>query len=168
MTRQTKARVVGAIFVIFGLYGSALKAEPNVKEKPRSVFTINKLIINIKSANNLASNTAYPGVTSEVFNEYSNISRASFTPMPQQPLTGMQVTDFSLLAPNKFEKKNSIFEFAAKFNDKLQQMLAYFNFSSPNASSQNKQISDKNLDRKIHLITKANKKLTSNCKFRKG
>jgi hypothetical protein len=141
-TGPTKPNLSGVILLViglFGLYCSATQAEPKAKDQA-------KVVSEVKSpTNNLVNNYAYPSVTSEVFNQYNQIS--------QQPSLGIKVTDFANLVPHKFAKKNSLFEFAAKFNDKLQQVLAYFDFSSTSTGSK-KNISEKYSNQKSSLIAK--------------
>jgi hypothetical protein len=149
-TGPTKPNLSGAILLViglFGLYCSATQAEPKAKDQA-------KVVSEVKSpTNNLVNNYAYPSVTSEVFNQYNQIAMPSTTQISQQPSLGIKVTDFTNLVPHKFAKKNSLFEFAAKFNDKLQQVLAYFDFSSTSTGSK-KNISEKYSNQKSSLIAK--------------
>tara|TARA_R110000737_G_scaffold67867_4_gene95930 strand:- start:2481 stop:2984 length:504 start_codon:yes stop_codon:yes gene_type:complete len=162
MIRHTKANLVGSIFVIVGLYGSIAHATSVVKEQ--HAFAISDIEIQLNSALNSTSNSyAQPNITFAVFNA-PNLNKVRFSKVSQQPLPGIQVADFANLVPNKFKKQNSVFEFAAKFNDKLQQILAYFDFSSANSNSSNEHISEKKQDKKINFIAKNNKKqLKSLC-----
>jgi hypothetical protein len=141
-TRPTKSNLSSAILLmigLFGLYCSTTQAKPKVKDQAKVVLMINKIVSEVKSpTNNLVNNYAYPSITSEVFNQYNRIAIQSTTQISQQPSLGIKVTDFANLVPNKFTKKNSLFEFVAKFNDKLQQLLAYFNFSSTSTDTKKK------------------------------
>jgi hypothetical protein len=143
-TRPTKPNLSSAILLViglFGLYCSAIQAEPKVKDQAKVFLIINKVVSEVKSPTNThVNNYAYPSITSEVFNQ---IAMQSTTQTSQQPSLGIKVTDLVNLVPSKFTKTNSLFEFAAKFNDKLQQILAYFGFSSPSTDSKNQDISEK-------------------------
>ncbi len=151
MKRPTKPNLVYAIFVIVGLFGTIAHAKPEINEKQQNIFTTGSASSQMSSAATSASYSyAYPSLTSEVFKNNS-IHLPAFVKVSQQPLLGIQVADFANLVPNKFEKRNSIFEFAAKFNDKLQQVLAYFNFSSKSTPRNNETINAKKTKRKIHL-----------------
>lgn len=163
MKRPTKSNLVCSIFVIVGLFGTIVHAKPDMKEKQQNVFPANSTSSQMSSTATSASYSyAYPSLTSEAFTNTS-IRLPSFVKSSQQPLLGIQVADFSNLVPSKFEKRNSIFEFAAKFNDKLQQVLAYFNFSSKSTPRNNEAINAKKVNRKIHLSAqiKAEKKPNS-------
>jgi hypothetical protein len=157
-TRPTKPNLSSAILLViglFGLYCSAIQAEPKVKDQAKVFLIINKVVSEVKSPTNThVNNYAYPSITSEVFNQYNQIAMQSTTQTSQQPSLGIKVTDFVNLVPNKFTKTNSLFEFAAKFNDKLQQILAYFGFSSPSTDSKNQDISEKCSKQKSSLIAK--------------
>lgn len=157
-TRPTKANLSGTILLVLGLfslYSSVAQTEPRMKHQVNVVLMINNVAIEVKSpSNNIVNHYAYPTITSEVFNQYNQSAMHLATQISQQPSLGIKVTDFANLTPHKFDKKNSIFEFAAKFNDKLQQVLAYFDFSSTSTDGKNKNISDKNLQQKSNLITK--------------
>jgi len=160
MKRPTKPNLVCSIFVIVGLFGTIAHAKPEMNEKQQNTFTADSAASQMSSTATSASYSyAYPSLTSEAFTNNS-IRLPSFVKVSQQPLLGIQVADFSNLVPNKFEKRNSIFEFAAKFNDKLQQVLAYFNFSSKSTPRNNEAINAKKTNREIHLSAqiKAEKK----------
>jgi len=172
-TRPSKPNLSGAILLmvgLFGLYCSATQAESKVKDQAKVVLIINKVVSEVKSpTNNLVSNYAYPSITSEVFNQYNQIAIPSTSQISQQPWLGIKVTDYANLVPDKFAKKNSLFEFAAKFNDKLQQVLAYFDFLSPSTDSKNKNISEKDSKQKSSLIAKNdNKALKANARVSKS
>ncbi|MFT6194656.1 MAG: hypothetical protein ACJASU_001558 [Cognaticolwellia sp.] len=157
-TRPTKPNLSSAILLaigLFSLYCSAIQAEPKVKDQAKVILIINKVVSEVKSPKNThVNNYAYPSITSEVFNQYNQIAMQSTTQTSQQPSLGIKVTDFANLVPSRFTKTNSLFEFAAKFNDKLQQILAYFNFSSPSTDSKNQDISEKCSKQKSSLIAK--------------
>jgi hypothetical protein len=157
-TRPTKPNLSSAILLAigsFGLYCSATLAEPKVKDQAKVFLIINKVVSEVKSPTNTHVNYyAYPSITSELFNQYNQIAMQSTTQTSQQPSLGIKVTDFANLVPSKFTKKNSLFEFAAKFNDKLQQILAYFDFSSNSTDRKNKNISEKYSKQKSSLIAK--------------
>ena len=126
-----------------------------MKDQANVVLIINKVVSEVESPTNThVNNYAYPSITSEVFNQYNQIAMQSTTQTSQQPSLGIKVTDFANLIPSKFTKKNSLFEFAAKFNDKLQQVLAYFDFSDTNTDSKNKKIRSKNLVRLLKITIK--------------
>ncbi|MFT6920129.1 MAG: hypothetical protein ACJA2G_002777 [Cognaticolwellia sp.] len=156
-TGPTKPNLSGAILLViglFGLYCSATQAESEVKDQAKVALIINKVVSEIKSpTNNLVHHYAYPSITSEVFKQYNQIAIPSTSQISQQPSLGIKVTDFANLVPDKFTKKNSLFEFAAKFNDKLQQVLAYFDFSSTSTGSK-KNISAKYSNQQSSLIAK--------------
>ncbi|MBA6223328.1 MULTISPECIES: hypothetical protein [unclassified Colwellia] len=175
-TAPKKPNLSGAILLMIGLLGlycsatqAAPQAAPKVKNQAKVVLIINKVVSEVKSpTNKLVNNYAYPSITSEVFNQYSQITIQSTSQISQQPSLGIKVTDFANLAPHKFAKKNSLFEFAAKFNDKLQQVLAYFDFSSTSTDSKNKNISEKDSKKKSSLIAKNSKKaLQANARVSK-
>ncbi|MFT6901249.1 MAG: hypothetical protein ACJAXS_001439 [Colwellia sp.] len=161
-TRPTKPNLSSAILLmigLFGLYCSATQAEPKVKDQDNVVLIINKVVSEVKSStNNLVNNYDYPSITSEVFNQYNQIAMQSTSQISQQPSLGIKVTDFANLVPNKFAKKNSLFEFAAKFNDKLQQVLAYFDFSFSSTDRRKKNISENNAKQKSSWIAKNDNK----------
>jgi hypothetical protein len=73
------------------------------------------------------------------------------------------VADFALISPSKFRNHNSIFEFAVKFNDKLQQILSFFDFSSQSHIT----TTESNMNKKAKKITLShnskNKSHTENC-----
>lgn len=172
-TRPTKPNLSSAILLmigLFGLYSSATQAEPKVKDQDNVVLIINKVVSEVKSStNNLVNNYDYPSITSEVFNQYNQIAMQSTSQISQQPSLGIKVTDFANLVPNKFAKKNSLFEFAAKFNDKLQQVLAYFDFSFSRTDSRKKNISENNAKQKSSWIAKNdNKALKAYASFNKS
>ena len=157
MNRPTKLNLVGSIFVILGLLSSIAHANAEVKTKPQYAFVIYNAVSQIsvmaKSINVSYNSTS---LNDKVFNEKNKLSQHSYTPISRQPLLGMHVVDFTNLVPNKFEKKNSFFEFAAKFNDKLQQILAYFDFSAKSTARNSESINAKQAKRKIHLNNQNN------------
>ena len=161
MIRHTKAKLVGSIFVIVGLYGSIAHARSAVKEQ--YAFAISDIKIQVNTALNSAANShTQPNITLAVFKEKNNLNTVTFSTVSRQPLPGIQVADFANLVPNKYKQQNSIFEFAAKFNDKLQRILAYFDFSS--SSSSNEAMNEKKQNKNINLMAKSNKKpLKSDC-----
>lgn len=170
MIRHTKAHLGGAIFVTVSLYCSTINAETEMKEKPQLAFKINNVLSTMKSpAINMANNYAYPSITSEIFNKYNQSTTHYVTQVSQQPMLGIKVADFANLVPRKFDNKNSIFEFAAKFNDKLQQVLAFFDFSSTSTKNKDENISEENQKRKVSVIAKHDKRLLkTNCSAIKG
>lgn len=153
------------MFVILGLYGTAVQARPEVKTSAEKTFTQDNLVITMTSAKySLENHTAYPSITSELFKDYGEISPPSSSQKSRQPLPGIKVADFALFSPQNFQQKNSIFEFAAKFNDTLQQILAYFDFTSASTSNKKQQIDENKQQRKIQLIVNHNKSpITDNC-----
>lgn len=165
MIRQTIPNLVGSIFVIVVLYCSAIQAA--VKDKPKCASTVNNVVINLQlPAKHIANNYAYPSIISEAFKKHHNTHVQSLTQISRQPLHGIQVTYFANLVPDKFDNKNSIFEFAAKFNDKLQQLLAYFDFSSTDSKDEN--ISEKDSNKKVSLMAiNDNKHLKNDCSVSK-
>lgn len=157
MIRHTKANLVGSIIVIVGLYGSIVHAASAIKEP--HAFAKSDIEIALNSAlNNVANNYVQPNITLAVFSKNNNINISRFSATLRQPLPGIQVADFATLVPNNFKKKSSVFEFAAMFNDKLQQILSYFDFSSSSDSSSDKHISEKKQNKSINLMAKVNKK----------
>jgi len=170
MTRHTKVNLVGSIFLIAGLYCSIAYAAPEVKEKSHHSFAITSTEMQVSStANSISYSYAYPSITSEIFKETNKTHTPKLIQLYQQPLLGIQVVDFAHLVPNKFEKKNTIFEFAAKFNDALQKMLTYVGFSSTSATPNNETIGEKNQHKKISLIAKHEKhSLKTNCTANKS
>jgi len=158
MTKHTKANLVGSIFVIIGLYGTIAHAKPEIKEKSQQAFAINNISMQANSSLlSISYRNAYPSITSEIFKENNKISKTQLIQLPQQLLLGMQVVDFAHLVPNKFEKKNTIFEFATKFNDALQKILVYVGFSSTSANRNNDKVSEKNINKQIRLTDKHEK-----------
>ena len=143
MTRHTKTNLVSSIVIFSSLFGAVAFAAPQVKEQPQYTFVVKKIVSPVK-----------PQASTLV----------SIAQLPRQPLRGIQVADFAHIVPSKFEKKNSIFEFAAKFNDKLQQLLAYFDFSSKSVSRNAESLNQQQSSRKILLSAKhSSTNLTSNC-----
>lgn len=167
MIRQTKVTLVGSIIAVVGLYGSIAHATSAANKQ--NAFAKSDIEIQLNSVLNSAANSyAQPMLTFAVFHKNNYIDISSFSTTPRQPLPGIRVADFSTLVPNNLKKKNSVFEFAAKFNDKLQQILAYFDFSSTTRSS-NKNISEKKQDTKSNFMAKINKKpLKSRCNTSKS
>ncbi|MBA6326871.1 hypothetical protein H4J46_02740 [Colwellia sp. MB02u-6] len=150
-TRPKKLSLSGGILLVIGLYCSAIQAESKMQDKA-----------------NIVNNYAYPSITSEVFNRHNQIAIQSTTQISRKPSLGIKVTDFANLVPHKFAKNNSLFEFAAKFNDKLQQVLAYFDFLSTSTNSKNKNISENNAKQKSSLVAKNdNKVLKANARVSK-
>ena len=152
-TRPMKANLSGTILLVLGLFGfysSVAQTEPRVKNQANVVLTLNNVVVEVKSPkNNMMNQYAYPTITNEAFNQYNQSAIPLTTQVFRQPSLGIKVTDFANLVPHKFDKKNSIFEFAAKFNDKLQQILAYFDFSSTSTDGENKNNSDKNIQKNL-------------------
>lgn len=143
MIRPTKLNLVGSIFVILGLLSSIAHANTEVKTKAQYAFVIHSAVNHISvMAKNI--NVSYSPTS-------VNANQHLFSQHSKKPLLGIQVTDFTNLVPNKFEKKNSFFEFAAKFNDKLQQLLAYFDFSANSTVRDSEVINTEQAKRKIHL-----------------
>ena len=155
MTIQFTPKLVVPLLVgfsVFFLYCSAAYAEKRIKQKLNTNLT--KQVVTFKvslPAIDESSKFAYPAITSEVYNKYKNINVKQASQTSQQPMVGIKVADFSSIVPRKLENKNSFFEFAAKFNDKLQQVIAYFNFSSKAVENKdnNKDINQK---RKVSFI----------------
>ncbi|ARD43699.1 hypothetical protein [Colwellia sp. PAMC 21821] len=165
MTRQVKPHLLSSIIVIVGLYCSTIQAETDVKANVQLAFTKSNVIIKMKSPTiKVTNNYAYPSITSEVFNVYHQKASRSFPQESRQPLPGIKVAEFSNLVPRKFDSNNSIFVFAAKFNDKLQQILAYFDFSAASTKSKDENISETDKKSKASLIVNNNKKTSKpNC-----
>lgn len=157
MNRSAKICLVSSIFVITGLCGSLSYAVPEVEIKSAQQVTLIKTssysIAMNSNTNSITYSYAYPSITSEIFAENKKIGIPSFSNISRQPMQGIQVTDFAHIAPNKFQKKNVIFEFAAKFNDKLQQILSIFEFSSASTVVDKESASDKGQQRKLHLTS---------------
>ena len=157
MTIQLKPNLVATlltIFSLFFLYCSTAYAEKRTKQKLHSNLTKDIVVFTIQSsAIDDINNFSYPTITSEIFTQYHQSNAVSANQHSQQPMQGIKVADFSSLVPRKFDKKNSFFEFAAKFNDKLQQVIAYFNFSSKSAKSK-ENINEKVDKRKVNFIVK--------------
>jgi hypothetical protein len=130
MNRTTKVGLVSAIFVITGLFGSLSYAAPEVNNDTIYSVIVKQNIAMNNNPNNIAHNYAFSRITNKTFAEFKKANLPSFSSASRQPLQGIQVIDFAHIVPNTLQKKNTIFEFAAKFNDKLQQILAIFDFSS--------------------------------------
>lgn len=146
MAKHAKKNLVGSIFVILGLYCSVVHADPEITDKQQHFFTVfidNGTVKINSSANNLAERYVSSHIVSEVLLT-NRLNISVYTQRSQKPLLDVQTTDFSILSPKKFKKKNSIFEFAAKFNDKLQQILAYFDFSSSDNNKKNESRQEQN------------------------
>lgn len=109
------------------------------------------------------NNYAYPSITSDLFEKYRPFNKPALPQMPKQLLPGIQVAEFSLFSVNKIEKKNSFFEFAAKFNDTLQQIIAYFNFSSKNKRGSNEPVPDTSEHLKVSFVTEQIHPHMTNC-----
>ena len=161
MIKRIKPNIVGSILVVFSLfflYCSAAYAEKRVKQSPQIACDQAIAVIKIDSyTTNVSNNFAYPSMTSEVFNQYQAINTLSSSKTFTQPMQGIQVADFSHLVPGKFDKKISFFEFAAKFNDKLQQVIAFFDFSSADTESKDENVSDIAHKRKVRFDAKNDK-----------
>ncbi len=164
MTRKTKTNLVGSIFVVAGLYVSAVQATPSIKVQHQLTYIYSQQNINtLSNTYDRTSNYAYPSITSDLFEKYRPFNKPALPNMPKQLLPGIQVAEFSLFATNKIEKNNSFFEFAAKFNDTLQQIIAYFNFSSSNTKSSKQQMSDKNDNLKVNFMAKQTHSHVAKC-----
>lgn len=146
MNKPAKISLVSSIFVITGLCGSLSQAAPEVKSNAKTAKIENQFI-----ANNVSYNYTYPSITSEIFADGKKLALPSLASISRQPMQGIQVADFAHITPNRLKKNNAIFEFAAKFNDKLQQILAIFDFSS--TQSAQSQESKNNKERKVHLTS---------------
>ena len=152
MTGPTKLNLVGSIFVILSLVSSITHANAAVKAKPQYTLVIHSAVNHISvMAKNINVSYNPTSLNGKIFNKNNKLNQHSFAPSSQQPLLGIQVADFTNLVPNKFEKKNTFFEFAAKFNDKLQQILAYFDFTAQSAVRDSEAINTEQAKRKIHL-----------------
>jgi len=155
MNSSTKISLVSSIFVITGLCGSLSYAAPEVESaSERHVTSTHTSTPNIamnSSTSSITYSYAYPSITSEFFAKNKKASMPSFSNILREPLQGIQVADFAHLDPNRLQKKNAIFEFAAKFNDKLQQILAIFDFPSSKAITSKESISQQSQKRRVHL-----------------
>lgn len=155
MNSSTKVSLVSSIFVITGLCGSLSYAAPEVESASElNIAAMRANIQNISmnsSVNDITYSYAYPSITSEVFASNKKISIPSFSNISRQPLQGIQVADFARIDPNRLQKKNAIFEFAAKFNDKLQQILAILDFPSSKTMASKESTNQQIQKRKVHL-----------------
>ncbi len=151
MNRPTKIGLVSSIFVITGLCGSLSQAAPEVKNNAQQYASATNSLSQQSIANTISYSYTYPSITSEVFAESNSFALPSLSKSSRKPMRGIQVADFAHVTPDRFEKKNVIFEFAAKFNDKLQQILAIFDFSSTEAMASKENSSQKSQKRKINL-----------------
>lgn len=151
MNRPAKISLVSSIFVITGLCGSLSQAAPEVKDKPEQYAATT--VASQSIAKSVSYSYTYPSITSEIFSESKSLSLPRLSANSRQPMQGIQVADFAHIAPNKFKKKNAIFEFAAKFNDKLQQILAIFDFSSAQATASKELTNSNSQKRKVHLTS---------------
>lgn len=155
MIIEFKPKLVASLLVgfsMFFLYCSTAYAEKRIKQKLNTNLTKGMITFEISLSDiDGTSKFAYPAITSEIYNKYQKISlHSSFQPS-NKPMKGIKVADFANVVPRNFDNKSSFFEFAAKFNDKLQQVIAYFNFSSKNA--ENKDNSDeKKQKRKVNFV----------------
>jgi hypothetical protein len=157
MNKPIKASLVGATFLITGLCGSLSYATSDIKHQSNAYKQDLAMVDN--TINNNASNSyTFSRSASKVFTTKEQIGIPSFSNIARKPLQGIQIADFAHITPNGLQKKNSIFEFAAKFNDKLQQILAIFDFSSAKSSAKKENVSQKIHQRKIHLSNN-----TDNC-----
>jgi hypothetical protein len=156
MNRSTKVSLVSSIFVITGLCGSLSYAAPEVKDKYEHHVTMadagnQRLTMNNTSIKNITDSFAYPSITSEVFIENRKTAIQPLSNVLRRPLQGILVADFAHITPNRFQKKNAIFEFSAKFNDKLQQIIAIFDVFSTKTVTKKENIHQKSAQRKVHL-----------------
>ena len=157
MNKPIKASLVGATFLITGLCGSFSYATSNVERQSEHYAALaNANKQNLAMVSNTYDNKAPNSYTSyrsasKVFTAKEKIGIPSFSNISRKPLQGIQIADFAHIAPSGLQKTNSIFEFAAKFNDRLQQILAVFNFSSTKSSTKKENISQKVHKRKINL-----------------
>ncbi len=158
MNSSTKVSLVSAIFVITGLSGSLSYAAPEVSKNTVYSIVVKQNIAMDSNANHITHNYAFSRITDKTFVAFKKANLPSFSGTSRQPLQGIQVTDFAHIAPNRLQKKNTIFEFAAKFNDKLQQILAIFEFSSAETVTNKEQNNQKSQQRKVHLTSH-----TGNC-----
>ncbi|WP_085298172.1 hypothetical protein [Cognaticolwellia mytili] len=153
MNRIIKVSLVSAICVITGLFGSLSYAAPEVNNDTIYSIVVKQNTAMNSNANNIAHNYAFSRITNKTFGAFKKANLPSFPSTMRQPLQGIQVVDFAHIVPNTLQKKNTIFEFAAKFNDKLQQILAIFDFSSTkkmtskdNIKQSGKVLLNKNID----------------------
>lgn len=151
MNRSTKVSLVGSIFVITGLCGSlSYAAQETDNTSKYFALNANNQYIAMNSTRD-SRRYAYPSITSKVFSGNKKTNIQSFANISRQPLQGVLVADFAHVTFNKFQKKNSIFEFAAKFNDKLQQILAIFDFSSKKPVTRKENINQKSQHSAVNL-----------------
>ena len=157
MTIQFTPKLVVPLLVgfsVFFLYCSTAYAEKRIKQKLNANLAKDTVILKVSmSTIDTTSKFAYPAITSEIYNKYHKTVDNSSLLSAQQPMKGIKVADFANIVPRKFDNKNSFFEFAAKFNDKLQQVIAYFNFSSKNV--EDKDNNNEEQQRKINFVIKS-------------
>lgn len=168
MTVKIKPSVAGSLMMIclglLGLYGSVVKAAPEVSNLPLNETSVNHLTITLSTASTLTNHYDYPSLTNDFFNQTSRVSAVTWTNSSRQPLRGIQIAEFSHLTPNKYPKSHSFFEFAAKFNDKLQQILAYFDFSSKSTNNTEENINNEQAEQEISISNQASQNYaSSNC-----
>ena len=155
MTIQFTPKLVVPLLVgfsVFFLYCSTAYAEKRIKQKLNANLAKDTVILKVSmSTIDTTSKFAYPAITSEIYNKYHKTVDNSSLQSAKQPMKGIKVADFANIVPRKFDNKNSFFEFAAKFNDKLQQIIAYFNFSSKNVENTNN-FNEKKQKRKVSFV----------------
>jgi hypothetical protein len=161
MKTHTKTTLFNATIVSIGLFCATSFAAPEVSSLSDEYAAHNTKT----SSASIDYSYAYPSITSEIFEKNSKLNIASFAQVSDKPFLGINVVDFSLLTPNKAQKKNSIFEFAAKFNDKLQQVLAFFSLSkSSNANQMLEEVTTERELGNIQINRNSNQhKLQENC-----
>ena len=142
-------------FSIFFLYCSTAYAEKRMKKTLNASLTKDIVTFELSLSDiDETSKFAYPAITNEIYNNYQKMGlNSSFQPS-NKPMKGIKVADFANIVPRNFDKKNTFFEFAAKFNDKLQQVIAYFNFSSKNAETKENS-NEKKQKRKVNFVIKS-------------
>lgn len=143
MKKPAKIRLLSAIFLVPGLIGSLCYAEPDS-------------ITSQSSSNSAQLSSAYSDSSAtNTYLQTSLISRVASRSI--QPMPGIQVADFALLDPPANVNKNSIFEFAAQFNDKLQQILAFFSFPSSGIKNITNEASSEKITRAEQALKPTNK-----------
>ncbi|SEK51158.1 hypothetical protein SAMN05216262_101537 [Colwellia chukchiensis] len=162
MNKQIKITLSITLLSTLGLYNSNILAAPHTINNALASISAYQLVPKVPS---LAGNSAYPSLTSEVFISYPSQGFISLPKAPVKPLAGIEVVDFAIITPNGIQKKNSIFEFAAKFNDTLQQILAFFDLSSAESDGKNKSYNESPRAENSYLISQVTaKKPITTCR----
>lgn len=94
-------------------------------EKDFLIQNVNKPVVNVISTTQVITNK----LSNSSFDHKSKLNLHTIEHILNKPLFNMYSVTNSEYTPTKAFNKNELFEFALLFNDKLQQLLSFFNFN---------------------------------------